>query len=74
MTTSTEAKPTGLKAKANEVGMKAYMMAPPPAQEALLQGFTKAQPVIAKVSPHAKKIAVGGVGLLLVRKVRHRKS
>lgn len=74
MTSSTTpaAKPTGLKAKANEVGMKAYLKAPPPAQNALLQGFLKAQPVLAKVSPHAKKLLGGGVAVVAIRKVRRR--
>ena len=42
------------------------------AQNATLQGFTKAQPVVAKVSPHAKKLVAGGLGLLLLRKLRRR--
>jgi hypothetical protein len=66
------AKPTGLKAKASDVGLKVYLKAPPPAQNAMLQGFLKAQPVVAKVSPHAKKIVGGGVGLLVVRRLRNR--
>jgi hypothetical protein len=65
---------TGLKAKANEVGLKVYLAAPPKAQNAMLQGFMKAQPVAAKVAPHGKKILAGGVGLLVLRKVRHRKG
>jgi len=66
------AKPTGLKAKANDVGLKIYLKAPPPAQNAMLQGFMKAQPVVAKVSPHTKKILGGSLGLLLVRRFRRR--
>lgn len=66
------AKPTGLKAKASDVGLKVYLKAPPPAQNAMLQGFTKAQPVVAKVSPHASKILGGGLAVLLLRKLRHR--
>jgi hypothetical protein len=63
------AKPTGLKAKAGDVGLKVYLKAPPPAQEAMLKGYTQAQ----KVAPHAKKIVAGGVGLLVLRKLRHRR-
>ena len=66
------AKPTGLKAMASDVGLKVYLKAPPPAQNAMLQGFTKAQPVVAKVSPHAKQIVGAGLGLLLLRKLRRR--
>lgn len=66
------AKPTGLKAKAGDVGLKVYLKAPPPAQDAMLKGYTKTQPVVAKVSPHAKKILAGGLGLVLLRKLRHR--
>ena len=64
--------PSGLKAKAADVGLKAYMKAPPPVQNAMLQGYTKAQPVVAKVSPHAKKIVGGSLAIVLVRKLRHR--
>ena len=66
------AKPTGLKAKAGEVGLKVYLKAPPPAQNAMLQGYTKAQPVVAKVSPHAKKIVGGGLAVLVLRRLKHR--
>lgn len=65
--------PSGLKAKASEVGLKVYLKAPPPAQNAMLQGFTKAQPVIEKVSPHAKKIVGGGLALIVLRKLRRRR-
>ena len=64
--------PSGLKAKAADVGLKAYLKAPPPVQNAMLTGYTKAQPVVAKVSPHAKKIVGGSLVLLTVRKLRHR--
>lgn len=70
---TTAAKPTGLKAKASDVGLKVYLKAPPPAQNAMLQGFTKAQPVVTKVSPHAKKILGGGLGVLFLRKLHRRK-
>ncbi|MCW2601586.1 MAG: hypothetical protein JWM02_3415 [Frankiales bacterium] len=66
------AKPTGLKAKASDVGLKVYLKSPPKAQNAMLQGFMKAQPVVAKVAPHGKKILGAGVGVLLLRKLRHR--
>lgn len=66
------AKPSGLKAKAGEVGLKVYLKAPPPAQNAMLKGYTKAQPVVAKVSPHAKKIVGGGIAVLVLRRLKHR--
>ena len=66
------ATPSGLKKVAADIGLKAYMKAPPPVQNAMLTGFTKAQPVVAKVSPHAKKIVGGGLALVAVRKLRHR--
>lgn len=66
--------PTGLKATANEVGLKLFMKAPPKAQNALLNGIGKAQPVINKLKPHAKQLAMGGASLLLVRTIRHRKG
>lgn len=80
ITASTEATPvepppakhTGLKAKAGEVGLKAYMKAPPRLQNAMLQGYTKAQPVVAKVSPHTKKVLGGGLAILVLRKLRKR--
>ena len=71
--TDATAKPTGLKAMAGDVALKAYLKAPPPAQNAMLQGYTKAQPVVAKLSPHAKQILGGGLGVLLLRRLRHRK-
>jgi hypothetical protein len=64
--------PTGLRAKAGEVGLKAYLKAPPPAQNAMLQGYLKAQPVIARVSPHARKLVGAGLGVLALRTVRRR--
>ena len=60
----------GLKAKANEVGMKAYLAAPPKAQTALLNGYLKAAPVVAKVRPHTKKVLGAALGLVVVRKLR----
>ena len=69
---TTTPKPSGLKAKASDVGLKVYLKAPPPAQDAMLKGFTKAQPVVAKLSPHAKKILGGGAAVVLLRKLRHR--
>lgn len=63
---------TGLKAKANELGMQAYLKAPKPAQDAMLKGFLAAQPVVAKVQPHAKKLVGGGLGLLALRRLRRR--
>lgn len=73
MTSDTAAPPaTGLKAKANELGMKAYLAAPPKAQTAMLNGFVKAQPVVAKVKPHGKKVLGALLGLVAVRKVRSR--
>lgn len=71
---TTAAKPTGLKAKAGDVGLKIYLKAPPPAQNAMLQGYMKAQPVVAKVSPHTKKILGGGLALLVLRKARRRRQ
>ena len=71
-TTPAAAQPTGLKAKAGEVGLKVYLKAPPKAQNAMLQGFLKTQPVVAKVSPHARKIAGGVAGVLVVRRLRRR--
>jgi hypothetical protein len=70
--TAPAAAPTGLKAKAGDLGLRLYLKSPPPAQNAMLQGFLKAQPVIAKVAPHAKKIAGGGLGLVVLRTVTSR--
>lgn len=66
--------PTGLKAKATELGTKAYLAAPPKAQTAILNGVVKAQPVVAKVKPHQKRILAALAGLLVLRKVRRRKG
>ncbi|MGB8650450.1 MAG: hypothetical protein WCD35_07285 [Mycobacteriales bacterium] len=71
-TVESTVKPTGLKAKAGEVGLKVYLKAPQPAQNAMLQGFLKAQPVVAKVSPHGKRILGGGLGVLVLRQLRRR--
>jgi hypothetical protein len=68
------AQQTGLKAKANEVGMNLFLKAPPKAQNAILQGYTKAQPVVAKVAPHTKQLLGGAAALLALRKVRQRKG
>lgn len=70
--TAAPAQPTGLKAKAGEVGLKVYMKSPPPVQNAMIQGYTKAQPAVAKVSPHMKKILGGGLAFLVLRKLKHR--
>jgi gamma-glutamyl:cysteine ligase YbdK (ATP-grasp superfamily) len=64
--------PTGLKAKAQQVGLKAYLKMPPPAQQKTIAVMMKVMPVVQKVKPHAKKLAVAGVGLLAVRKVKRR--
>ena len=61
---------TGLKAKANELGLKAYLAAPPKAQTAILTGVGKAQPVLATLKPHGKKILGGVVGVLANKKLR----
>jgi hypothetical protein len=50
--------------------MKAYLAAPPKAQTALLNGYLKAAPVVAKVRPHAKKVLGAALGLVVVRKLR----
>lgn len=64
--------PSGLKAKAADLGLKAYLKAPPPVQNAMLTGYTKAQPVVAKVAPHTKKLLGGGLALVAVRRLRRR--
>ncbi len=66
------AKPTGLKAMTSDVALKAYLKAPPRAQNAMLQGYTKAQPIVAKVAPHAKQLLGGGLGVLVLRRLRRR--
>jgi hypothetical protein len=68
------AQPSGIKAKANEVGLALFMKAPPKAQNAILQGYTKAQPVVEKAKPFAKPVLAGAGALLALRKVRHRKG
>jgi hypothetical protein len=68
------AQPSGIKAKANEVGLALFMKAPPKAQNAILQGYTKAQPVVEKAKPLAKPLLVGAGALIALRKVRHRKG
>ena len=68
------APPTGIKAKANEVGLALFMKAPPKTQNAILQGYTKAQPVVEKAKPFAKPVLAGAGALLALRKVRHRKG
>lgn len=65
--------PTGLKAKANDVAMKAYLKAPPKAQTAILNGVVKAQPVAARAKRFAKP-AAAAAGLLLLRRLRRRKG
>ncbi len=64
--------PSGISAKLTEVGTAAFMKAPQPAQNALLVGIGKAQPVVAKVQPYAKQALAGGLGLLAVLKLRGR--
>jgi hypothetical protein len=71
--TAPAAAPTGLKAKANDLGLQLYLKSPPPAQNAMLQAFLKAQPVITKVAPHAKKIAGAGLGLVVLRRITTRR-
>jgi hypothetical protein len=61
-----------IKAKVGEVVMKAYLAAPPKAQTAMLNGYLKAQPVVAKVTPHQKQLLSGVLGLLAVRKLRRK--
>jgi hypothetical protein len=63
---------SGLKAKATDLGTQAFMKAPPKAQNAILLGIGAVQPVAKVVTPHAKKLAVGAVSLLALRKLRHR--
>ncbi len=62
--------PTGVKAKATELGTKAFLAAPPPAQNAILNGIGKAQPVVAKIKPYGKQIAGGVLGLALIKRLR----
>jgi hypothetical protein len=62
--------PGGLKAKATELGTKAFMAAPPPAQNAILNGIGKAQPVVTKVQPYAKQIVGGVLGLAVLKRLR----
>ena len=66
------AEPRGLKTKAADLGLKLYLKAPAPAQTVLLNGFLKAQPVAAKVSPHARKLVGGAMGLALLGQFRRR--
>ncbi len=72
MTDGTAPAGSGLQAKANDLGLKLYLKSPPPVQNAMLQGFEKAQPVIAKVTPHAKQILSGGLGLEVLRRLKNR--
>ncbi|MCU1592857.1 MAG: hypothetical protein JWO12_249 [Frankiales bacterium] len=66
--------PTGLKAKASAVGLKVYLASPPKAQTAMLNGFMKAQPVVAKARPHGQKILAGTGTLLVLRKLKNRRK
>ena len=61
--------PDGLKAKAMQVGLKAYMAAPEPVQKATIKVVMKVHPVVAKAQPHAKKILAGTGALLVLRKL-----
>lgn len=70
--TNPPAKPTGVKAKANDAVMKAYLKAPPKAQTVMLNGFLKVHPYLGKLKPHAKKIVGGGVGVLALKRIRKR--
>jgi hypothetical protein len=65
--------PGGLKAKASEVGLKLYLKAPPKAQEAMLTGFTKAQPVAAKAGRYKKQLLVGAGAALVALRLRRRR-
>lgn len=69
MTADASLPPTGLKAKANEVGLALYLKAPPKAQTAILNGIVKAQPVVSRVKPHVLKVVGAGAGLLALRTV-----
>ena len=62
--------PSGLRAKATELGTKAFMAAPPPAQNAILNGIGKAQPVVTKVQPYTKQIVGGVLGLAVLKRLR----
>lgn len=64
--------PSGISAKLTEVGTAAFMRAPQPAQNALLVGIGKAQPLVTKVQPYAKQALAGGLGLLALLKLRGR--
>lgn len=67
--------PTGIdaiKAKALQLGIKAYMAAPEPVQKATITVVTKTQPVIAKVHPHARKVVASSAALLALRKLARR--
>jgi hypothetical protein len=66
--------PGGLKAKANALGLALYLKAPPKAQNAILQGVVKAQPVLAKAKPYRNRALAAAGTLLVVRKVRRRKG
>jgi hypothetical protein len=68
------AQPGGLKAKVGEVGLKVYMKAPPKAQNAMLNGFMKAQPVAAKAKRYAKPALIGTGAVLVLRRARRRKG
>ena len=69
MTNDATPPPTGLKAKATEVGTALYLKAPPKAQTAILNGVVKAQPVVDKVKPHLKQALGVGAGILAMRKL-----
>ena len=64
--------PTGLKKKAGDAGLKLYLAAPPMAQTAMLNGFMKAQPVVAKAKPHASKLLAGTGAALVLRRLKSR--
>lgn len=72
--TDTTPPPAGLKGKANAVATDLFLKAPPSVQNGLLAGIGKAQPVVGALKPQAKKIGIGVLGLLVVRKIRRRKG
>lgn len=72
MTAPAAPAPTGLKKKAGDVGLKLYLASPPKAQTAMLNGFMKAQPVLAKAAPYKTKILAGTGAALVLRRLKRR--
>ena len=62
----------GLRSKAGDLGLRAYVQAPAPVQSVLLDGFLKTQLIVAKVSPATRKLVGGVVGLALLGQLRRR--